>query len=173
MVDPRTLRRGLLCAFVASALVGSGCGRAGAAPLEHTQGSPVDLARSVLDAVARADRTALERLAISDREFRERVWPALPASRPERNLPLDYVWGDLRQKSAGHLSQTLAQHGGRRYSLVDVAFLGETTPYANFEVLRKAQLRIRDDEGEEQVIRLFGSVLRSGSEYKIFSWVVD
>jgi hypothetical protein len=88
-------------------------------------------------------------------------------------VPLDYLWGYLRQKSQGHLRQTLAQHGGHRYALVDVEFLGETTSYATFEVYRKTQLRVRDDRGEERVVRLFGSILRSGSEYKIFSYVVD
>jgi hypothetical protein len=159
--------------LVAASFLSPACDRAKAAPLEHASRSPVDLANAVLDAMAAGDRPALEALALSEREFGERVWPELPASRPERNVPLDYVWGDLRQKSQGHLRQTLAQHGGHRYALVDVEFLGETTSYATFEVYRKTQLRVRDDRGEERVVRLFGSILRSGSEYKIFSYVVD
>ena len=162
-----------LCGVLLAALLSPACSRAKAAPLEHTFASPADLADAVLAVVARNDRQTLETLALSDREFRERVWPELPASRPERNLPLEYVWGDLRQKSQGHLRQSLGRHGGRRYALIDVKFLGETTFYPTFEVSRKAELRVRDEHGEEQVLRLFGSVLRSGSEYKIFSYVVD
>lgn len=156
-----------------AAILSSACGRARAAPLEHTFSSPTELARGVLDAIARRDRSALEALAVSDREFRELVWPELPASRPERNLPLDYVWGDLQQKSVGHLRQTLAQHGGRRYALANLEFLGETTSYRTIEVFRKAQLRVRDDRGDEHVVRLFGSILRRGSGFKVFSYVVD
>lgn len=165
--------RRIVCGVVLAALLSPACSRAKAAPLEHTFGSPADLANAVLAAVASNDRQTLDALALSGREFRERVWPELPASRPERNLPLEYVWSDLRQKSQGHLRQTLGQHGGRRYTLVDLKFLGETTSYSTFEVSRKAELRVRNEQGEEQVLRLFGSVLRSGSEYKIFSYVVD
>jgi len=154
-------------------LLSSACGRATAAPLQHSFSSPADLAQAVLAGVAMGDRTALEAIALSEREFRERVWPELPASRPARNLPFDYVWEDLSQKSQAHLRQTLGQHGGRRYALIGVEFLGETTPYTTFDVSRKTQLRVRNERGEELVIRLFGSVLRSGAEYKIFSYVVD
>jgi hypothetical protein len=160
-------------ALGAASVLSPACGRAKAAPFEHTFSSPTDLASAVLDAIASRDRLALDALALSAREFRERVWPELPASRPERNLPLDYVWGDLHQKSQGHLGQTLAHYGGRRFALVDIEFLGETTSYPTFDVSRKAQLRVRNDQGEEQVIRLFGSILRSGAEYKVFSYVVD
>jgi hypothetical protein len=163
----------MLLGVLVAALLCPACGRARAASLAHTFTSPADLARAVLDSIARNDRSALEAFAVSDREFRELVWPELPASRPERNLPLDYVWGDLKQKSAGHLRQTLARHGGRRYALVDVEFLGATTSYRTLDVFRKAQLRVRDEGGEEQAIRLFGSILRSGSDYKVFSYVVD
>ena len=166
-------RLGLFGVIAAASLLNSACGRATAAPLEHTFSSPTDLARAVLAGVSTGDRHALEALALSEREFRERVWPELPASRPERNLPLDYIWEDLSQKSQGHLRRTLAQHGGRRYSLIGVEFVGETTSYPTFEVSRKAQLLVRDDAGQEQSLRLFGSVLRSGSEYKVFSYVVD
>jgi hypothetical protein len=162
-----------LAGVIVAALLHSACGRAAAAPLEHTFSSPADLARAVLAGIASHDRPALEALALSEREFRERVWPELPASRPERNLPLEYVWGDLRQKSQGHLRQTLAQHGGRRYSLLSIEFVGETTSYPTFEVSRKAEIRVRDDAGREHALRLFGSMLRSGSEYKVFSFVVD
>ena len=159
--------------LLAASLMSPACGRARAAPLDHTFSSPADLAGAVLAAIAAKDRPALEALALSEREFRERVWPELPSSRPERNLPFEYVWGDLHQKSHGHLRQTLGQHGGRRYTLIDIEFLGESTSYTTFDVSRKAQLRVRDERGEELVIRLFGSVLCSGSEYKIFSYVVD
>ena len=163
----------LLGVLVSAALLNLACSQPKAAPLEHTFSSPAALAQAVLESLARNDRPGLEALALTDREFRERVWPELPASRPERNLPLEYVWGDLKQKSGGHLGQTLAQHGGRRYALVDIEYLGDTTSYATFAVSRRAQLRVRDDQGAEQVVRLFGSILRSGSEHKIFSYVVD
>jgi hypothetical protein len=166
------LRRALLVSLIA-AFVTPACGGGDPRPLANTFESPDALARAVLDQLAHNDSAGLRALALSEEEFRSRVWPELPVSRPERNVPFEYVWRDLRQKSEGHLRQTLAEHGGRRYALVKVEFLGETTPYRTFQVAREAQLLVRDDRGEEHPIRVFGSVLRDGSRHKLFSYVID
>ena len=76
-------------------------------PLANTSASPEALAAAVLDALARGDRARLDALALTEQEFRDHVWPDLPAARPERNLPFSYVWGDLHQKSNLSLAQTL------------------------------------------------------------------
>lgn len=157
----------LLCASMAA-----GCARP-AAPLRNTFETPAALAAAVLDALAQGNVAVLQDLAVSETEFRERVWPELPASNPRRNLPVEYVWEDLRQKSQAYLRQTLAEHRGRRYRLVRVEFLGESTRYRTLTVARKAQLIVRDEHGEESAVRLFGSVLESEAEYKLLSYVVD
>jgi hypothetical protein len=142
-------------------------------PLLNAHDSPVSLARAVLDAVGRRDATTLRSLALSEEEFREHVWPELPAARPERNLPFGYVWGDLQQKSENALRAMLATHGGRRYELVDVAFAGETTRYQTFSVHRETTLRTHDEQGAERALRLYGSTLQKDGTFKIFSYVVD
>jgi hypothetical protein len=128
---------------------------------------------AVLDGVARRDTTALRGLALNEQEFREHIWPELPASRPERNLPFSYVWGDLHQKSEMALGQTLATHGGRRYTLVSVRFAGDTTRYPSYTVFRETVLRVRDEQGIETDLRIFGSSLEKDDAWKVFSYVVD
>jgi hypothetical protein len=127
----------------------------------------------VLGAVERRDATELRGLALSEEEFRERVWPELPAARPERNLPFSYVWGDLRQKSDASLDRTLARHGGRRYVFVSVRSAGETTNYPSYTVSRDTILRVRDETGGEMDLRLFGSTIQKDGAWKVFSYVVD
>jgi hypothetical protein len=165
----KTLPRLLLAVVVTGA---AACGPA-PAPLTYTFDSPEALAAAVLDNLARRDAAGLQALAVTEAEFRARVWPELPVSRPERNVPVEYAWGDLAQKSRASLRETLAQHGGRRYRLRRVEFLGGTTRYESFEVARKAQLVVRGADGTEEPIRLFGSILRAGGEHKVFSYVVD
>jgi hypothetical protein len=131
------------------------------------------LATAVLDGIARRDTTALRSLALNEQEFREHIWPELPASRPERNLPFSYVWGDLRQKSETSLTQTMARLGGRRYTLVTVRFAGETTRYPSYTVYRETVLKVRDDQGIEADLRIFGSSLEKDDTWKVFSYVVD
>ena len=143
------------------------------APLAHSQDSPEALARAVLSALERRDVDALNELAIDEGEFREHVWPELPAARPERNLPFSYVWGDLHQKSTARLGQTIAKHGGKAYKLVSMRFIGETTPYQSYRVHRDSEITLTDAEGGIQPIRLFGSVLEKDGRYKVFSYVID
>jgi hypothetical protein len=146
----------------------------GSSPLlSNTHPSPEALATAVIDAVERRDAATLQGLALSEDEFREHVWPELPAARPERNLPFSYVWGDLHQKSDLSLTRTLARHGGRRYSLMSVRTEGETTRYPSYTVFRETVLRARDETGTEVDLRLFGSTIEKDGGWKVFSYVVD
>lgn len=124
-------------------------------------------------AVERRDTAELRGLALSEEEFRQHVWPELPAARPERNLPFSYVWGDLHQKSQESLGRTLARYGGRRYALVSVRSEGETTRYRSYSVSRDTVLQVRDEAGAEMELRLFGSLIRKDDAWKVFSYVVD
>lgn len=167
--------RGALLALVIglALLPGSGCRAAAASPLAHTLDSPEALARAVLAALAARDEGRLQTLALSEPEFRARVWPELPASRPERNLPFAYVWGGLKQKSDQDLRTTLSRLGGQFFDLRGVEFTGGTTRYRTFTVSRGAELIVADAAGAERRIRAFGSVVRADGRVKVFSYVTD
>jgi hypothetical protein len=158
-----------LCVLAALAIPLAGCG----APPPHARDSAPALARAVLEAVESSDVDALRNLALGEQDFREHVWPELPAARAERKLPFSYVWGDLHQKSETMLRQMLAAHGGRHYELHDIQFLAGTTPYDSYVVHRESELLVRDGMGKERRLRLFGSVLEKDGRFKIFSYVVD
>jgi hypothetical protein len=151
-------------------LVCVSCGSA--PPLQNTSTSSEDLAHAVLDALARNDRAALERLVLNEQEFRDHVWPQLPASRPERNLPFSYVWGDLRQKSNASLMKVVSEHGGRHYALAGVEF-DDMSDYSTFRVHRDATFRVRDAQGQEKSVRICGSMIEKDGAWKVFSYVVD
>lgn len=164
-------RRGSAVVGLAFLIIGAiACG---SAPLANTQPSAAALANEVLAAIARADELMLRSLALNEDEFRRHVWPALPAARPERNLPFSYVWGDLRQKSDNRLRAMLSSHGGRVYHLQKVSFSGATTEYSNFHVHRDAVLTVRDSVGADYELKLFGAAIESAGGWKIFSFNVD
>jgi hypothetical protein len=141
--------------------------------LANTYPSAHAAATAVLDAFERRDLVTLRALALTEQEFREHIWPELPASRPERNLPFSYVWGDLHQKSEQALARTLAWHGGRRYTLVAVQFAGEVSRYPSYTVHRETVLDVRDGSGTPAQVRLFGSLIEHEHAWKVFSYVVD
>jgi hypothetical protein len=142
-------------------------------PLTHAHASSEALARAVLDGIARRDADGLRALSVTEEEFRVHVWPALPAARPERNLPLSYVWGDLHQKSENSLQVLLAKHGGQRYELAQVRFAREATKYSSYVVHRESVFVIRDSADAEAQLALCGSMLEKHGQWKVFSYVVD
>lgn len=170
---PAFLRCVVLVAVWAAAGCGSSDDNSPLSPLHHTFPSPEALSEAVLAALADGDADTLASLALSELEFRTAVWPDLPSSRPERGVPFDYAWGDLHQKSSNALRRLVARHGGKRYALVRVTFAGETTPYRTYRVHRETLLDVRNEEGGELTVALFGSILEREGEFKLFSYVVD
>jgi hypothetical protein len=159
-------------AAIIAALAGAACAPS-PPPLSNSYRSPTELATAVLGALERRDVAGLHALALDEREFRDHVWPDLPAARPERNMPMSFVWGDLSQKSEASLSRTLGSHGGQRFGLVSVRFLGGTTRYDSYLVHRRTVLAVRDSSGTESTLRVFGSVLEKAGQFKVFSYVVE
>ena len=172
-----TRRAAAIAAAAACLVFGGACGSpppaADPPPLGWTFDSPETVAEAVLDALAAGDVERLEALTLSETEFRTVVWPELPSSRPERGLPFEYAWGDLHQKSNNALRRLISGEAGRRYQLLAVEFDGESTAYDTFRVHRESRLVVRGDDGAELQLRLFGSVLERGGEFKLFSYVVD
>ncbi len=148
----------------------AGCNTA--PPLTPAHRSADALGTAILDSLARNDRASLDALALSEREFRDHVWPDLPAARPERNLPFSYVWGDLHQKSRISLSNALGEHGHKRYELRRVTF-DEVTPYSHYVVHRDTTLHAVDASGAELALRVCGSFIEKDGVWKVFSYVVD
>src|SRR5688500_266044 len=102
-----------------------GCGRPPL--LTNTYPSVEQLATAVVEAISGGDMERLRALALDEEEFREHVWPELPAGRQARRRPCSFVWGDLNQKSGQALAGTGARHRGRQYTVVSVRFGGEAT----------------------------------------------
>ena len=144
-----------------------------AEPLSNTFESPEALARAVLAALSEKDLPRLRTLPLSEAEFRAVVWPELDTSRPERNVPFEYAWGQMKQHSDGSLGGTFDRYAGRPLRFVRARFTGETTSYQSFVVMRESEIVAADETGRELVLRLYGSAMVKDGRYKLFSYVVD
>ena len=144
-----------------------------AARLSNGAASPEQLAAEVLEAVAAGDRTTLERLALSETEFRAHIWPKLPASRPEVGMPADYLWADLSAKSRAGLAATLADIGGQRLTLERVTSTRASQDYRTFRIHPDVRLVVRDAAGRRAERRVFGSLVEAGGIWKVYSYIVD
>jgi hypothetical protein len=144
---------------------------AGRTLLVNARSSINDLCREVLDRVARNDRHALEALALTEDEIKRYVWPYEKHSRSEVNMPFDFWWGELRKKSSFRLTQTLQKFGGKKFELISVRFAEEAMQYNNATVHRDSRITVRNEEGQESVVEMFGSVFELNGQYKIFSYI--
>lgn len=156
---------------VLAALAGSlACGRGGPR-FQQTFESPQALAVAVLSALEAKDEEALQALALSEGEFREVVFPEMPAW---GKIPMSYVWGDLRQKSSNQVARLVASLGGQSLAVEDVRFDGGATAYKTFVVHRKPRLVVKErGTGQQRDIAIFGSVIEYEGRYKLFSYVVN
>lgn len=142
-------------------------------PLANTFESPEALAQAVLTGVINRDAAGLRALALSELEFKDHVWPELDTSRPERNVPFEYAWGQMKQRSDGSLEGTLARYADKPLKFVRTRYVGETTQYKSFAVMRESEVVAIDETGRELVLQLFGSAMLKDGRYKVFSYVVD
>ncbi|HSF18425.1 MAG TPA: hypothetical protein VLK65_23045 [Vicinamibacteria bacterium] len=141
--------------------------------LSHTFETPEELGRAVVDGLVRGDAEALKELPLSKDEFRLFVWPGLPSSRPERGIPFEYAWGELAQKSRASIADTLSRYKGKELTFLAIRFAGDTTDHDTFKVHRDARVRVRREDGTEDWLDLFGSVMEWRGRYKLFSYVTD
>ena len=135
--------------------------------------APEEAARQALELLAEGDAEGLSQLALQEADFREAVYPRLPAARPDRNTSAEFLWEMLHQRSRSSLATTLDRYRGRRYELIAVDFVGETTDYGPFQVHRDTVLTVSTPDGERAALRFFGSMLEQGGRYQIFSFVTD
>ncbi len=103
-------------------------------------------------------------------EFKTLVYPELPAADPARNTSAEFVWSMLQTRSESSLHSIMAAVGGRQLSFEEIRFTGETTRYESYKVHRESLLVLRDEAGDRQTVRLFGSVLEMDGQFKIFSF---
>jgi len=141
-------------------------------PLTPAFDSPEAAAQAVLDALWSRDVNRLRKLPITETEFRKHIWPALPVAKADIGATPDYTWAEMSQKNAGFLGGLLDEYGGRRLVLRRVDFRGAITEYDTFTTHGKVELTV-DVGGQQQTVRLFGSMIESGSRWKIYSYVVD
>jgi len=141
--------------------------------LSDTYDSVYSLAEEILQAIHDGDQQRLMQLRVGRGEFRWLVWPKLPASRPERNLPWAFVYTDLDQKSLNAMRRTVSRYQGKTLQLVRVEFKDETTDYGAYKVHRDARCVVQDETGEVTTLDLFGSVIEMNGRFKAFSYVVD
>lgn len=159
---------------IAIALTGLlGCGET-AIPdplLTNAQGSPEKVCQAALDALAANDAQALNSLRLTRFEHDSILVPHMPVGQDTTgHRDLELAWYLLNQRCEKGIRRALADHGGVDFELVSVRFTRPAELHGPLTVHRGPEVRVRDANGDELILGIFGSILQQGGSYKLVSF---
>jgi hypothetical protein len=132
-----------------------------------------DLLRTVERALAERDSTRLQELLVTEREFREILFPAFPAAHPPINADFASVWVNHFPDSQRGLRQLLEDYGGRRIRIQSIRFDRPGQAFVNFVLDETSHVDLEVDGQRRSDVQLFGSVFHVGDQYKMLSYPDD
>lgn len=169
---------------LAAALLAASCGGGGAAggspdreaavarvePFQGAHATVQDLIAAVLDAASSGDVQALRRLRVDESEHGDVLWPELDASRPERNVPADFAWSQLEQKSRRGERTLMEGLRGGAWRVESVTFTEPLDAHRTFSLHGGTRVVARDARGGVAHIDLIGAVVERAGRYKLLNY---
>lgn len=132
-----------------------------------------DLVLTLEVALAEHDTTRLLDLMIDEREYREILYPAFPAAHPPMNAIFETLWVTHFPDAHRGLMLLLREYGGRDVRILGVRFARPDQDFVNFTLHEKSYVDAEIDGVREDNLRLFGSVVRVGDQWKVLSYPDD
>jgi len=138
--------------------------------LEGAAESLDDLLRTVERGLSRRDTARLYDLMVDEREYRDILFPALPASHPPINASFETVWILQYPDSYRGLQRILQRYGGRDVSITAIRFDEPDQDFVNFVLHQTSRVDVTIDGEALRNVRLFGSVIRVGEQWKVLTY---
>lgn len=132
-----------------------------------------DLLLTLEVALAEHDTTRLEDLMINEREYRDILYPAFPAAHPPINARFVTLWITHYPDAFRGLRRLLGEYGGRDVRILAVRFARPDQDFVNFVLHETSHVDAMIDGVREDDLRLFGSVVRVGDQWKVLSYPDD
>ncbi len=168
-----------LLLLVVAAVVMTSC--AARYQLTNTAPSIDEIGRTVLAALYENNFKKLDAMRITEKEFRELIFPGLPIGKIKQwQDQYDFVWGDVNTKSRYGLRTVLARYGGKKFHYVKTIFKKKVTTYETsgntpftkqtYKAHEDARIIAKDETGKEVELKLFGAIIEYRGAYKIMSF---
>lgn len=159
-----------------AALLLAGCEAGAAAETERTLSGGLPsldrLGDAAWEALAAGDTARMERLRLTEREHNERVWPALPAARPEIGMPVDFAWKSLQMRNHWDRARLLERFRGSAARVREVR-CASVRDYPNLRVHSGCVVHLREPSGVERSVRIFKDAVELQGEWKLFRYQID
>lgn len=174
-----TFTRPLLLAFVAFYVsLGASTLQASSTPLRFEEGaaSVDELLSRFVEVLEANDPDGLQRLRVTEREYRELVVPGnVQKGEPAQMLSAEaseYFWQLMDQKSLHFQELLLLRHGGKSYAIKTAEFEKGHKEYAGHQAWRRLALVVTDEHGKDRLIRT-GSIIERDDRFKFVSFIRD
>ncbi len=132
-----------------------------------------DLLLTLEVALAEHDTTRLLDLMIDEREYREILYPAFPAAHPPVGASFETLWVTHFPDAHRGLMRLVGTYGGRDVRILQVRFDRPDQDFVNFTLHQTGHVDAEIDGVREDDLRLFGSVVRVGDQWKVLSYPDD
>ena len=130
----------------------------------------------LLDALAKNDRAALDRLRVTEDEYRRFLLPGggEPGKPPRvyNDEASAFAWQLLNTHSTYAADGIIKGHGGHHYTLKEVTYLKGQKQYAWYTAYRTVALAVEDESGKPSEIVL-GSIADVDGQFKFVSLYGD
>ena len=126
------------------------------------------LGRSVCRAVHHKSLDSLMTLCVSDREFKDILWPEFPNSRPATGIEWDFAWLTLSTRVHSGCSEAVRDHGGHYYEFLSLQ-PDSIMKYKNFKLYSRISMFVKNDEGQVEQWKWLRAVVERKGRYKIYS----
>lgn len=138
--------------------------------LDGAAGSLDELLRTVERGLAASDTARLDDLMIDEREYREILFPAFPASHPPINADFETLWVLQYPDSHRGLRRLLERYGGKDIRVTALRFDEPDQDFVNFVLHETSRLDVAVDGEPRSNVRLFGSVVEVGDQWKVLTY---
>ncbi|MCU0655897.1 MAG: hypothetical protein MUF64_11625 [Polyangiaceae bacterium] len=125
------------------------------------------LARGVLDGLSRGDTRAMAALAVTREEYRDVLFPGMPA---DQRAGADFYYDNMAAGSWKDLGRTVGELGGKAIELRSVQTDPKETERRGDAILHRGiTLRVRV-EGQERSLVLLGGVVELAGQFKVIRY---
>ena len=141
--------------------------------LSDASSSREDLVNRFLEALRKKDAAALEKLRVTEAEYRDFFLPASVKEGAELQPPSEraskFYWSMINTRSLYAADAILRGFGGRTYTLKGVEHDKSPRTYAFYRADRATVLSLEDEQGQSTEIKT-GSIVEVNGQFKFMSF---
>jgi hypothetical protein len=130
----------------------------GDAPMDGASESLDALGKAIVAALNAKDAEALEKVALTERDYKDRFFPITIHHKSGLGLGAELAWAELHGESIGDMRTALERYGGQ--SLEFVRFEAkEVDERPKVNLHRRPKVVVKNAKGEEQTLVMLGSII--------------